>query len=50
MLTHRGETKAVSSRGRSTARTIKAKPKPKFPVRKRTTKPNPADHYNYCLN
>ena len=38
MLKHLGETDAESSRSRSKERTIKAKPRPKFSVRKRGTK------------
>ena len=34
-----GQAEVESSRGRSKERTIKAKPRPKFPVRRRGTQP-----------
>lgn len=39
MLADIGQAKAVSSRGKSKERTIKRKPRPRFPVRKKGTKP-----------
>ena len=39
MLASIGTSKAVSSRGKSRVRTIKAKPRPRFPVQNRGIKP-----------
>jgi hypothetical protein len=38
MMEDIGRSKTVSNRGKSKSRTIKSKPRPRFPVRKRGTK------------